>query len=153
MKGTSGAAAETGAGRSAPFDRVDDLGDLARAEHHVHFRDQLADLVAVAFGQAAGDHQAGGRRRSSCARRSSRIVSIDSCFALSMKAQVFTMQHVSFVDARGQLRGHPPGRGPASPLGVDEVLWAAERDETNLHELRILLTFCSDLASCYGYRR
>ena len=62
----------------------------------------------------------------------SRMVSIDSCFALSMKAQVLTIEHVGVGRVTGQLVPLLLGE-PEHHLGVDEVLRAAEGHHSNFH--------------------
>ena len=62
----------------------------------------------------------------------SRMVLIDSCLAESMNAHVFT---TSTSASAGLARDLVPGTfgKPQHHLGVDEVLGAAEGNQTNLH--------------------
>ena len=60
------------------------------------------------------------------------MVSIDSCFALSMNAQVLTMSTSASAGVARELMAALLGE-PEHHLGVDEVLRAAERHHSNLH--------------------
>ena len=88
---------------------------LARPHHRVHFRNVLLDLVAIALHQAPGDHNFLARP-SVLWRTISRIVSTDSCLAVSIKLQVFTT-------STSASSGRPVSRAPArssSPIITSE---------------------------------
>ena len=71
-------------------DRLYDLRHLTRSEDRVDLGNLLAQLVSIALRQAAGHDQSLTRPVFLCSAIS-RMVSMDSCFALSMNAQVLTM--------------------------------------------------------------
>ena len=107
---------------------------LARAENRVDLGNLRPQLVAIALGQAAGHDQRWHAPVFLCSAIS-RMVSIDSCFALSMNAQVLTMS--TSASAASRVSWCPCFLGePQHHLGVDEVLGAAERNHSNLHSMR-----------------
>ena len=130
--------------RGRAIHRVDDLRHFARAEHDVDFGDQLAQLVAIALGQAAGDDEAAagagllvlGELQDRVDRFLLRLVD---------EGAGVDDQHVGFVRPRRQLVAGFLGEAQHH-LGVDEVFRAAERDETNFHDLLLTSDSTTDTA-------
>ena len=111
--------------------RADDRLDLAGAEHDVDLGDLGLQLVAIAFGQAAGHHQllaaAVGLVLGQLEDRVDRFL----LGPVDERAGV-DHQHVGLGRVLGQLVAGALGEAQHH-LGVDEVLRAAERDEADLH--------------------
>ncbi len=75
---------------AAQLHQAADVAQLVEADEAVDLRDLAGQLVAVAVDHAAGDQHATSTRSTPLPLRptTSRIASIDSCLASSMKAQV-----------------------------------------------------------------
>ena len=113
------------------FDRADDFRHVACPENGIDLGNLRAQLVAIALAQAAGDDQAlAGARLLVLGELENRV---DRLFLrrVDERARVHD-QHVGLGRIRRQ-RVAALLREAHHHLGIDEVLRAAERDETNLH--------------------
>jgi len=86
----------------------------------VDFRDALHDFVAITLDEAAGDDELAARPEVLW-RAISRMVSTDSCLAVSMKLQVLTTRILGIFGVVGEARAGAVEQAHHD-LGVDEVL-------------------------------
>ena len=133
-------------GRSArrlAVDGLNDVFDLAGADDRVHFGNLLANLVAKALDQAAGDDQA--------LRAAEFLVfghlqdGVDGFLLRRLdEAAGIDDEHVGFVGARRQFVA-VARQNAHHDLAIDEVLGTAQAEESNLGECRqARRSVCSD---------
>ena len=119
------------AGAALAVEGADDVIDLAGAEDRIDFGNLRPQFLAVALGKAAGDHQP--------ARPAVRLVlghledGVDRL--LLGRVDERTRVHHQHVGLGGLARDLVPGTfgKPQHHLGIDEVLGAAEGNQSNFH--------------------
>jgi hypothetical protein len=112
-------------------DRLDDLLNFSRAEQRVDLRNLLPQLVAIALGEAAGDHEAPAPAIFFVLRHLEDGVDRLLLCLVDEGAGVHD-EHVRVSGVARQLVAGIPSKAEHH-LGVDEVLGTAEGDETDFH--------------------
>ena len=122
-------------GAELAFDGGENLLHFAGTDHGVHFRNLLADLLAIAFHQASGDDQLAGAAEFFVFGHFDDGVDGLALRGFDEAAGVYH-EHVGIAGA-GREFVAAAGQNAHHDLGIDEVLRAAQTDESHLRHVFI----------------